>query len=316
MSDCSHNARVRGIVAGMAASGSRRARGLVGIAVVAVLAAVATGVAVDMALGGSSDSSDATTAAPTSADVSGEASKFTTVQQQQPVPLDARWKLSARVEHAIPIGEAVGSAGGGGREIALSFDDGPSVYTSKVLDILDRSGVKATFFVVGRNAALNPHLMRRAVESGHEIGNHTWSHTALTALKKKGQRRHEVEGASDVVRAATGHKPLLFRPPYGAMRPGTNREVRELGMLPVVWSVDVRDYDPKVTVKALVARVRKALRPGSIILLHDGGGDRAKTVAALPSILAEVAKAGYRAVTITQLLNDAPPQQDDLAGRM
>ena len=183
------------------------------------------------------------------------------------------------------------------------------MYTSKVLDILDLSGVKATFFVVGRNAALNPHLMRRAVESGHEIGNHTWSHTALTALKKKGQRRHEVEGASDVVRAATGHKPLLFRPPYGAMRPGTNREVRELGMLPVVWSVDVRDYDPKVTVKALVARVRKALRPGSIILLHDGGGDRAKTVAALPSILAEVAKAGYRAVTITQLLNDAPPSR-------
>jgi peptidoglycan/xylan/chitin deacetylase (PgdA/CDA1 family) len=299
----------------MAASGSRRVRGLVGIAVVAVLAAVATGVAVDMALGGSSDSSDAVSAPPTSADVSSEASKFTAVQpSQQQSSLDESWKLSARVEHAIPIGEAVGSAGGGGREIALSFDDGPSIYTSQVLDILDQHGVKATFFVVGRNAVLNPHLMRRAVESGHEIGNHTWSHTALTALKKKGARRHEVEGASDVVRAATGHKPLLFRPPYGAMRPGTNREVRQLGMLPVVWSVDARDYDPRVTEKALVARVRKALRPGSIILLHDGGGDRSKTVAALPAILAAVAKDGYRPVTITQLLNDAPPQQDDLAG--
>jgi peptidoglycan/xylan/chitin deacetylase (PgdA/CDA1 family) len=122
-----------------------------------------------------------------------------------------------------------------------------------------------------------------------------------------------VEGATDIVRAAIGHKPLLFRPPYGAMRPGTNREVRELGMLPVVWSVDARDYDPRVTEKTLIARVTRALRPGSIILLHDGGGDRAKTVKALPAILAAVAKAGYRPVTVTQLLNDAPPQRDDLA---
>ena len=163
----------------MAASGSRRARGLVGIAVVPVLAAVAT-VRVDMALGGSS-------------------TRRTRPRQPRRQPTcparrassprcsnssrcaDARWKLSARVEHAIPIGEAVGSAGGGGREIALSFDDGPSVYTSKVLDLLDRSPLKATFFVVGRNAALNPHLMRRAVRWGHHIGNHTCSWRAALA---------------------------------------------------------------------------------------------------------------------------------------
>jgi peptidoglycan/xylan/chitin deacetylase (PgdA/CDA1 family) len=295
----------------MAASGSRRIRGLVGIAVVAVLAAAVTGFAVEMALGGSSDRSDAVTAAPTSADVSGEAAKFATAAQ---APVTVKWKLSKKVERAVPVGDAVGSAGGGGREIALTFDDGPSVYTSRVLDILDRRGVKATFFVVGRDAVNNPHLLRRAVESGHEIGNHTWSHAALPSLKKA-TRLQEVKGASDVVRHATGHAPVLFRPPYGAMRPGTNREVRELGLLPIVWSVDVKDYEPHVTAKALIARVRQALRPGSIILLHDGGGDRRKTVAALPAILDEVAKAGYRPVTITQLLNDAPPQQDDLAGR-
>jgi peptidoglycan/xylan/chitin deacetylase (PgdA/CDA1 family) len=297
----------------MAASGSRRVRGLVGIAMIAVLAALATGFAVEKALGGSSDSSDATTAAPVAADVSDEASQFTAVQPPQPPAKGVNWRLSARVEHAVPTGDAVGSGGGGAREVALTFDDGPSAYTSQVLDILDQHGVKATFFVVGRNAQLNPHLMRRAVESGHEIGNHTWSHTALTVLKKRAARRQEVEGATDVVRAAIGHKPLLFRPPYGAMRPGTNREVRELGMLPVVWSVDARDYDPRVTEKTLIARVTRALRPGSIILLHDGGGDRAKTVKALPAILAAVAKAGYRPVTVTQLLNDAPPQRDDLA---
>jgi peptidoglycan/xylan/chitin deacetylase (PgdA/CDA1 family) len=225
------------------------------------------------------------------------------------------WKLSKRVERAVPTGEAVGSGGSGGKEIALSFDDGPSPYTSQVLDILDRHGAKATFFVVGRNAQANPKLVRRAVEAGHEIGNHTWSHASLPALKKA-VRHTEVEGANDAVRAATGHRPLLFRPPYGAMRPGTNREIRQLGMLPVVWSVDPRDYQPHVTAKALIARIRAGLRPGSIILLHDGGGDRSKTVAALPAILDEVARKGYRAVTVTQLLNDFPPERDDLAGRM
>ncbi|MDX6378682.1 MAG: peptidoglycan-N-acetylglucosamine deacetylase, partial [Gaiellaceae bacterium] len=112
------------------------------------------------------------------------------------------------------------------------------------------------------------------------------------------------------------HEPRLFRPPYGAMRPGTNREVRRNGMLPVVWSIDAHDYQPRVTAKKLVQRVKKALRPGSIILLHDGGGDREKTIAALPRILDEIARQGYTAVTVTQLLNDAPPEADDLAGRM
>jgi len=214
----------------MAARGSRRARAFVGIALVAILAAVATGFAVEMALGGSSSGSDAATAPPTAADVSQEASQFTTPATTTPAAA-VDWKLSKRVERAVPVGEAVGSAGGGGKEIALSFDDGPSAYTAQVLDILDKRGAKATFFVVGRNAQANPKLVRRAVESGNEIGNHTWSHASLRA-RKRAPRHVEVEGANDAVRAATGHRPLLFRPPYGAMRPGTNREVRRLGMLP------------------------------------------------------------------------------------
>ena len=245
--------------------------------------------------------------------MSSEASAFTTSTPQPAI--DADWKLQQRVENAVPSGEAVGSAGGGSKEIALTFDDGPSAYTAQVLDILDLHNAKATFFIVGRNAEHNVALIRRTVESGHEIGNHTWSHASLPALPKSA-RHDEVQGANDVVRSAVGHQPRLFRPPYGAMRPGTNREVRRAGMLPVVWSVDTHDYDPGVTAKKLVARVRKALRPGSIILLHDGGGDRRKTVAALPRILAEIERRGYRAVTVTQLLNDAPPEQDDLAGKM
>ena len=282
------------------------------MAVLALLAAAGAALAVHVSLDGSNHGASSA-APPTIGDVSSEASAFTTSTPQPAI--DADWKLQQPVENAVPSGEAVGSAGGGSKEIALTFDDGPSAYTAQVLDILDLHNAKATFFIVGRNAQHNVALIRRTVESGHEIGNHTWSHASLTALPKSA-RHDEVQGANDVVRSAVGHQPRLFRPPYGAMRPGTNREVRRAGMLPVVWSVDTHDYDPGVTAKKLVARVRKALRPGSIILLHDGGGDRRKTVAALPRILAEIERRGYRAVTVTQLLNDAPPEQDDLAGKM
>ncbi len=208
----------------------------------------------------------------------------------------------------MPTGEAVGSAGGGGNEIALSFDDGPSATRRQVLDILDRHGAKATFFVVGRNAEANPTLVRRAVESGHEIGNHTWSHASLT-----GARRRPPATARCRARATSSAPPSATSRCCSGRRTarcGRARTARcaSSGMLPVVWSVDTRDYEPGVTAKSLVARVRQALRPGSIILLHDGGGDRSKTVAALPAILDEIARQGYRAVTVTQLLNDAPPR--------
>jgi peptidoglycan/xylan/chitin deacetylase (PgdA/CDA1 family) len=280
------------------------------VTVLALLAAAGAALAVHVSLDGSNHGTSSA-APPTLGDVSSEASAFTSSTPQPAI--DADWKLQQSVENAVPSGEAVGSAGGGSKEIALTFDDGPSAYTAQVLDILDLYDAKATFFIVGRNAEHNVALIRRTVESGHEIGNHTWSHASLPTLAKSA-RHDEVQGANDVVRSAVGHQPRLFRPPYGAMRPGTNREVRRAGMLPVVWSVDTHDYDPGVTAKKLVARVRTALRPGSIILLHDGGGDRRKTVAALPRILAEIERRGYRAVTVTQLLNDAPPEQDDLAG--
>jgi len=297
-------------VARKAVSRRRRRRGLGRVAVLALLAAAGAALAVHVSLDASNHAASSA-AAPTLGTVSSAAGTYTTPQPA----IDADWKLQGPVEAAVPSGEAVGSAGSGANEVALTFDDGPSGYTGQVLDILDEYNAKATFFIVGRNAEPNVALLRRTVESGHEIGNHTWSHASLTALAKQG-RRDEVQGASDLVRNAVGHAPRLFRPPYGAMRPGTNREVRQAGMLPVVWSVDAHDYDPGVTAKKLVARVRKALRPGSIILLHDGGGDRRKTVAALPRILEEIGRRGYRAVTVTQLLNDAPPEQDDLAGKM
>ena len=244
--------------------------------------------------------------------MSGEAQSFTT----PPAPaLDTDWKLSKRVEDAVPLGEAVGSAGSGGKEIALTFDDGPSGYTGQVLDILDRHGAKATFFIVGRNAEHNTALIRRAVESGHEIGNHTWSHASLTGLAKKA-RHQEVQGANDLVRSAVGHAPRLFRPPYGAMRPGTNREVRRAGLMPVVWSVDTRDYEPGVTAKLLIARIKAALRPG---LDHPAPRRRRqprKTVAALAEDPRRDRAAGLPRGHRHAASERCSAGADDLAGRM
>ena len=231
--------------------------------------------------------------------------------------MDADWKLSKRVEArgAVRARRSAARAAAARRSRSPSTTARPAT-PAQVLDILDRHGAKATFFIVGRNAEHNTALVRRTVESGHEIGNHTWSHASLPALPKAA-RHQEVEGANDVVRSAVGHQPRLFRPPYGAMRPGTNREVRRAGLLPVVWSVDTRDYEPGVTAK-LADRARRARRcgPARSSCSTTAAAIAAKTVAALPKILDEIERQGYRAVTVTQLLNDAPPEPDDLAGRM
>ena len=145
----------------MAVTGRRRPRRLARVVVFALLAAAGTGLAVQVALGGSTHDGIPSVDGPIVGDVSGEAASF----EPPPQPtLDANWKLAQPVEDAVPTGEAVGSAGSGGNEIALTFDDGPSGYTGQVLDILDRRGAKATFFVVGRNAEANVALIRRAVE--------------------------------------------------------------------------------------------------------------------------------------------------------
>ena len=206
----------------------------------------------------------------------------------------------------MPSGEAVGSAGSGSKEIALTFDDGPSGYTGQVLDILDRHEAKATFFIVGRNAEHNVALIRRTVESGHEIGNHTWSHASLTGLPKSA-RHDEVQGANDSS-AAPSDTAAAVPPALRRDAPGHEPRGAPGGVLPVVWSVDTRDYDPGVTAKKLIARVGGAAagldHPAPRRRRH-----RRKTVAALPKILDEIERRGYRAVTVTQLLNDAPPEQ-------
>lgn len=185
----------------------------------------------------------------------------------------------------------------GAREVALTFDDGPSPYTGAVLDVLKREHVRATFFLCGASAALHPDLVRRIRAEGHEIGNHTWSHPWLY-LMSEARIAGEIDRTQDLLETLTGRRPTLFRPPYGVRWFPLWALLRERGMTMVLWSD--RGYDGRYDASGIAQATLERLTPGAIILLHDGFEarpdaevDRAATVRALPAIIAGVRKAGY-----------------------
>lgn len=184
--------------------------------------------------------------------------------------------------------------------VALTFDDGPSpTYTPKILDILDRMDVEATFFVVGTMVEAHPDLLRRAIRMGMTIGNHTYGHPVGRSFadRPRGEIRTEMERAQRLLRTY-GIRPFLFRPPGGSWSSFVRSAALERGMRTVLWAVDSRDW-AGTTADALVKRVLRDVRPGSIILLHDGGGDRSATVEALPRIIRGLRARGLEPVAIT-----------------
>jgi peptidoglycan/xylan/chitin deacetylase (PgdA/CDA1 family) len=182
-----------------------------------------------------------------------------------------------------------------------------------VLALLRRYHAHATFFVIGRVAQANPHWTAAIVGDGQELGNHTWSHAPLPQLTDA-VLHAELVGTSNAIAEITGARPALLRPPYGSLDAATDRAARALGLLSVTWSVDPQDYRAR-SARAIARSVLHAIRPGAIVLLHDGGGDRARTVAALRLILPALERRGYRLVTVTQLLNDSPPGARALLAR-
>jgi peptidoglycan-N-acetylglucosamine deacetylase len=184
-----------------------------------------------------------------------------------------------------------------GKMVALSFDDGPSIYTPQVLSILNHYGVHATFFEIGEEVASYPGNSRKVIASGDVIGNHTWSHPVLTTTNVGRQ----VSRAETEIDRTTGYQPCLLRPPYGDGSPAVISAVRRLGLLTIIWDVDPRDWSLPGT-SAIVQRVLSAVRPGAIVVMHDGGGPRSETVQALQTIVPTLLARGYRLVTIPRLL--------------
>jgi len=192
-------------------------------------------------------------------------------------------------------GQVVRSGPGGRKLVALTFDDGPSSYTPQVLKVLRRKKAKATFFMLGDLVSLNPSGARRVLAAGHEIANHSGSHSLLPGYA-------DIRRAGRTIRRATGFKPCLFRPPYGALNSSVVRNVRDLGMKSVLWDVDTSDWSTPGT-GTIRSRISGA-RPGSIVLMHDGGGPRSQTVAALPGAIRNLRARGFRFVTVTRLLGN------------
>ncbi|MBM0231641.1 polysaccharide deacetylase family protein [Micromonospora sp. STR1_7] len=177
----------------------------------------------------------------------------------------------------------------GVRPVALTFDDGPNpAWTPKVLDQLRAARVTATFCVVGREAQRHPELIRRIVREGHQLCNHSWRHDLDLARRPVAEIRADLVRTNKAIQAAAPGAPVPFyRQPGGRWTSEVLGVAKELGMRPLHWAVDPQDWD-KPTAATIAKRVHNAARPGSIVLLHDGGGDRAATLAACPRMIADL----------------------------
>ncbi|MET9232383.1 polysaccharide deacetylase family protein [Lentzea sp. NPDC003310] len=186
-------------------------------------------------------------------------------------------------------------------EVALTFDDGPQPpYTDQVLDVLERYGVPATFFCVGTYAKAYPETLARMVEQGHTLGNHTWSHPFLPELTRS-QLAEQVERTGDAIAEATGTKTTLFRPPYGSRSPEVVGWLGEMDLTTVLWDVAPDDWQMPGT-DFISGTVLDEARAGSIVLLHDSGGDRSQTVASLSDMIEGLLARDFRFVVVDDLL--------------
>lgn len=195
------------------------------------------------------------------------------------------------------------------KEVALTFDDGPSAYTDQILDILGRYKAKGTFFILGNQISNFPIQLQRTLAEGHALGNHSWNHADFTTLST-GDLRGQLDDVNGTLAGKGAPKINLFRPPYGAYDPKVTGEVGRKGMLTVLWDIDTNDYKQPAP-EQMAADVVSQAQAGSVILMHDGGGPRENTVAALPLIIKGLRKKGFEMVTVPQLLLDNPPSPEE-----
>jgi len=191
-------------------------------------------------------------------------------------------------------------------EVALTFDDGPGQYTSQVMALLLFYRVPATFFSIGQHAMQFPASLQEEVAGGHAVGNHTLTHPHLTTLSSSAIFQ-ELKGAQDALFNAGGTRPTLFRPPYGEYNEQVLLAAGQLGLTVVTWSAAADDWnDPQPSADVIASRILSAAENGAIFLLHEGGGDRANTVASLPAIITGLQTRGLRLVTLPQMLAHLP----------
>lgn len=190
-------------------------------------------------------------------------------------------------------------AGPGDPVVGLTFDDGPHPdFTPKVLEVLRRYNVKATFFMLGVQAERHPDLVRQVLAEGHTVASHTFSHPRLPGLSDEGFSS-QVDRTQDLLESITGQRPSCLRPPYGATDATTVARLTARNLTPVMWTQDSRDFE-KAGADMIVQNALHNVGPGSIILLHDAGGDRTQTIAALPRLIEGIRAKGLDFVPMCQ----------------
>ncbi len=190
------------------------------------------------------------------------------------------------------------------RQVALTFDDGPSEETPAFLDLLDAFAARATFFQCGQNVERLPAISRVVRDRGHEIGNHTWSHPRLPFCAPA-RIREEIGRAQEALARAAGVRPRLFRPPYGLPGLGLPRALRQHGLVSVMWTV--MGYDWEWEASEIAAHVLSHVSNGAIVCLHDGNRvspqvDRRNTLEALRAILPKLRDRGFTFVTAGEMI--------------
>lgn len=191
-----------------------------------------------------------------------------------------------------------------GKQVALTFDDGPDeIVTPKILDVLKEHNVKATFFILGNRANTHPDIVKRIVDEGHAIGNHSWSHPNFDNISME-EALKEVEDTQSLLESTIGYRPSLFRPPYGALKQDKLDQLSQMNLAVVNWTVDTMDWSG-VSSEEIIGLVREQLYPGGIVLQHTANGKNhlANTIEALKQMIPELSEDGYSFVTVPELLN-------------
>jgi peptidoglycan-N-acetylglucosamine deacetylase len=212
---------------------------------------------------------------------------------------------AAAIDRVLSYTPAITEGGPTGHELALTFDDGPGPYTLQLVHVLDALHVHATFFAIGEEERWFSAGTLAELRSGDMVGDHTETHPMMALLSPHAQHEEIFEQILRI-QLLGGPIPRLFRPPYGSFDATTFKELRAFHMLMVLWSDDTSDY----TLPGTAAIVRRALagaHPGAIILMHDAGGNRSETIAALPAIVRGLRRRGLEPVTIPRLMLDDPP---------
>lgn len=287
----------------------RRRRATAGLAAVAAVALLA-GVVVGAGASGGAPAAKRVVVSP-----SGYFSRIRTLAGTGPSSFAASEEATenAAVTRTLAYTPYVRIAGSQHRELALTFDDGPGPYTPQILRILERTHTPATFFEVGIEEQWFHASTTQIVDHGFVIGDHTENHYAMSSLSRADQQAQLLR-ESAAIGAYGAPFPRLFRPPYGLWNSTTLSVLRKYRMLMVLWSADTSDYELPGT-RAIVDRALAGARPGAIILMHDAGGNRSETVAALPIIIRDLRAKGYRLVTVPKLLLDNPaPAHQAVAG--